>query len=293
MKRLTAVLLAAAMLLVLSSCGNTETTEEEITELPTIDMSLEPIKVGISAGNEEAPELFGYLDSRLAAKGYRLEYVEFDTTAQAEDELKNEAVDLVCMPDVRDFEKFNKENKDVLLNLGAVFFYPLGIYPAAAASVKNIEESATFYIPDDKEMTARALLLLEKAGVITLKEGADLTCGLKDIKDNPHTVQIEAIPLDDLPTHYTAKDVDFVVAPTLEMKNAGFIASKTAETVERFDSIAAKERGVIIMMKADRISDPKIAAIKPMLFSNLIYDMIDDVFYGTIIPSFSNRGTKS
>lgn len=48
-------------------------------------------------------------------------------------------------------------------------------------------------VPNDTTNEARALLLLEDLGYITLKEGAGITATIKDIAENPHNLEFKEV----------------------------------------------------------------------------------------------------
>ena len=64
-------------------------------------------------------------------------------------------------------------------------YEPFGIYAGKTASLEEVADGAVVAVPNDVTNEARALLLLEAQGLITLKEGAGLEATKNDIAENP------------------------------------------------------------------------------------------------------------
>lgn len=70
---------------------------------------------------------------------------------------------------------------------------PFGIYPGTKSDLSELADGDTIAVPNDTTNEARALLLLQDNGIITLKEGAGLEATVNDIAENPHNVKIEEL----------------------------------------------------------------------------------------------------
>ena len=68
-------------------------------------------------------------------------------------------------------DSFNEEKGTHLVNAGGIHYEPFGIYPGTKDSLDDIEDGDTIAVPNDTTNEARALLLLQDNGIITLKEG--------------------------------------------------------------------------------------------------------------------------
>lgn len=79
------------------------------------------------------------------------------------------------------------------MNVGGIHYEPFGIYPGKKETLDDLEDGDTIAVPNDTTNEARALLLLQDNGVITLKDGAGLEATVKDIEENPKNIKIEEL----------------------------------------------------------------------------------------------------
>ena len=79
------------------------------------------------------------------------------------------------------------------MNAGGIHYEPFGIYPGKKETLDDLEDGDTIAVPNDTTNEARALLLLQDNGVITLKDGAGLEATVKDIEENPKNIKIEEL----------------------------------------------------------------------------------------------------
>ena len=79
------------------------------------------------------------------------------------------------------------------MNADGIHYEPFGIYPGKKETLDDLEDGDTIAVPNDTTNEARALLLLQDNGVITLKDGAGLEATVKDIEENPKNIKIEEL----------------------------------------------------------------------------------------------------
>ena len=284
MKRFAAMLLAAAMALSLAACG---TKDEDKNN------NLQELKIGVSANGDVQRDVFGNMESRLEGKGYKLVYVEYDTAAESEKALAAGEVDFTCFSDKRSFEAYSTANPSVLLNLGAAYYYPYGIYLCNFEKLENVTKGATVAIPDDTEGMARSLMLLEAEGFIKLKEGAGMEATLDDIAQNTYELKIAPQPADTLAALLKSFEKDMVVMGSQTAVDAGYSVHKTAVAIENKSSTAAAQCSTLLLIRAASISEKKILDVKTLFFSPLMYDLIDDFANDLIVPAFDISGKSS
>src|SRR5699024_7534954 len=96
-----------------------------------------------------------------------------------------------------------------LVALIPVHYEPLGIYPGKTATIEELPEGGSIAVPNDTTNEARALLLLEENGIITLREGAGINATKLDIVDNPKNIEIQEVEAAQIPR--VLPDVDLAV----------------------------------------------------------------------------------
>lgn len=87
-------------------------------------------------------------------------------------------------------EQDNKAHNYHLVAVGNTFVFPMAGYSRKIKSVAELKDGATIAIPNDPTNLGRALLLLQKEKLITLKAGTGLLPTAVDITDNPHNLKI-------------------------------------------------------------------------------------------------------
>ena len=179
-------------------------------------------------------------------------------------------------------ESFNEENKTHLVNAGGIHYEPFGIYPGTRNTLDELQEGDSIAIPNDTTNEARALLLLQDNGVITLKEGAGLTATVLDIESNPLNLNI--VELEAAQVSRIREEVAFVVLNGNYALEAGLSAANDAIAFEASDSEAAKTYVNIIAVKEGNEEQEGIKALVNVLKSDAIKQFILDKYDGAVIP---------
>ncbi len=135
-------------------------------------------------------------------------------------------------------------------------------------------------IPADATNGARALLLLQDLGILTLKEGADLSATEKDIAENPHNVKI--VPMEAAQLPVSLSDLDFAVINGNYANGAGI--GDTLLVAEDAQSVAASAYGNVLAVKAGREEEPAIQALTAALLSEAVQNAIETSYNGVVMP---------
>ncbi|MFI3176732.1 MAG: MetQ/NlpA family ABC transporter substrate-binding protein [Eubacteriales bacterium] len=93
---------------------------------------------------------------------------------------------------------FNQEKHTDIVSAASIHFEPLGIYSEKVNSLAEIEKGAVVIIPDDTTNAARALLLLEACGMITVRTEAGITATIEDIITNPLELEFRAMQAEEI-----------------------------------------------------------------------------------------------
>ena len=135
--------------------------------------------------------------------------------------------------------EYKKAHKDTKIEaISTTVLAPLGIYSKKVKDVKNVKDGAQVMIPNDVSNQARALKLLESAGLIKLKDNFGLSGTTKDIKDNPKHLKIKEV--DAQQTARALDDVDISVINNGVATKAGLDAKKDPIYLESSTSDAVK-----------------------------------------------------
>ncbi|HWO74955.1 MAG TPA: MetQ/NlpA family ABC transporter substrate-binding protein [Bacillus sp. (in: firmicutes)] len=147
----------------------------------------------------------------LEEKGYEVEVVEFSDYIQPNKALASGDLDANLFQHKVYMESFAKEHNLELSELIVVPTAPMGIYSNKFSSMDEIADGATIAIPNDPTNAARAFLILEDAGLITISADADpLTVSENDIEDNVKNLKFEPIEAGQLPRAVESVDLSAV-----------------------------------------------------------------------------------
>lgn len=218
----------------------------------------------------------------LEKQGYELKVTVFDDYVQPNNVVESGEFDANYMEHVPYMEQFNKENGTHIVNAGGIHYEPFGIYPGTKKKLDDLAEGDTIAIPNDTTNEARALLLLQDNGLLTLKDGAGLTATINDIKENPKKLKFQ-----ELEAAQVAKvkdEVAFVVLNGNYALEAGYSVSKDSIAYEKADSEAAKTYVNIIGVKEGNENSDGIKALVKVLKSDDIKKFINDKYDGAVIP---------
>ena len=189
-------------------------------------------------------------------------------------------------------EKINeeKEKGTHLVNAGGIHYEPFGIYPGTKDSLDDLADGDSIAVPNDTTNEARALLLLQDNGIITLKDGAGLNATVKDIEENPHNVEI--VELEAAQVARVTGETAYVVLNGNYALEAGFSVAKDALAYEQADSEVAKTYVNIIAVKEGNENSDKIKALVDVLKSDDIKDFINENYDGAVIPYDDSEDTE-
>ena len=236
----------------------------------------------VAASQTPHSEILAEAAKILEKQGYELKVTVFDDYVQPNNVVESSEFDANYMEHVPYMEQFNKENGTHIVNAGGIHYEPFGIYPGTKKKLDDLAEGDTIAIPNDTTNEARALLLLQDNGLLTLKDGAGLTATINDIKENPKKLKFQ-----ELEAAQVAKvkdEVAFVVLNGNYALEAGYSVSKDSIAYEKADSEAAKTYVNIIGVKEGNENSDGIKALVKVLKSDDIKKFINDKYDGAVIP---------
>lgn len=284
-KKIIALALALVLSLSLAACASkTETAAS--TETASTETASETTEskgtITVAASPTPHAEILAQAKPILEAEGWTLEVKEFQDYVQPNNVVESGEFDANYFQHIPYLESFNEEKGTHLVNAGGIHYEPFGIYPGTKSDLSELADGDTIAVPNDTTNEARALLLLQDNGIITLKEGAGLEATVNDIAENPHNVKIEELAAEQVAR--VAPEVAFVVLNGNYALQAGFSVAKDALAYEASDSEAAKTYVNIIAVKEGHENDPGIQALVKVLKSDEIKQYINDTYDGAVIP---------
>lgn len=256
-----------------SASSSNQSSSQDNTQKKTIT---------VAASQTPHSEILAEAAKILEKQGYELKVTVFDDYVQPNNVVESGEFNANYMEHVPYMEQFNKENGTHIVNAGGIHYEPFGIYPGTKKKLDDLAEGDTIAIPNDTTNEARALLLLQDNGLLTLKDGAGLTATINDIKENPKKLKFQ-----ELEAAQVAKvkdEVAFVVLNGNYALEAGYSVSKDSIAYEKADSEAAKTYVNIIGVKEGNENSDGIKALVKVLKSDDIKKFINDKYDGAVIP---------
>lgn len=297
-KKLLAVILTAALAAgVLSACGSTketapaetESAAQETAPAETEGAAQEAAEsteakgtIKVAATSVPHAEILEAAKPILAQQGWNLEVTEFQDYVQPNEVVEAGDFDANYFQHVPYLNSFNEEKGTHLVSVGEIHYEPLGIYPGTASDLANIEDGAEIAIPNDTTNEARALLLLQDNGLITLKDGVGIEATVNDIAENPHNIKFNE--LEAAQVSRVLPEVSYAVLNGNYALEAGLNAQKDALAIETSDSEAAKTYVNIIVVKEGNENNEGVKALVDALKSDEIKKFINDTYQGSVVP---------
>ncbi len=268
-KFIAGILTAALAVGVLTACGNAGN-------------SADGGKITVAASATPHAEILEQAKPILAEEGWELEVTVFNDYVQPNQVVESGDFDANYFQHIPYLDSFNAEQGTHLVNAGGIHYEPFGIYPGTKSDLTALEKGDVIAVPNDTTNEARALLLLQDNGILTLKDGVGLEATVRDIVDNPKEIEIQELEAAQVPR--VKDEVAFVVLNGNYAMEAGFSVSKDSVAYEQSDSEAAKTYVNVIAVKEGNENSDGIKALVDVLKSKTIAQYINDTYDGGVIP---------
>lgn len=218
----------------------------------------------------------------LKEQGYTLRIVEFTDYVLPNNALANRELDANFFQHQPYLSSFNTNHGTSLVSAGAIHFEPLGIYAGTQSGLQNLPEGTKIAIPNDATNRARALLLLEANGLITLPPSATLSVTIQDIVANPFGLEIVELEAAGIPARLG--DVGLAVVNGNYAINAGITDKRIVS--ESAASLAASTYANIVVVRTGDQTKPAILALIAALQSEAVRQAIVNQYPGAVFPVF-------
>lgn len=186
------------------------------------------ITIGVVPGAHA--DVIEFVKDLAAKKGLNIKIIEFNDYVLPNAALAQGDLDLNSFQHEPFLDEQIKSRKYKLTSIGKTILFPIALYSKKIKNLKDLKDKAKIAIPNDPTNGGRALLLLEKEGLITLKPSVDHTASVFDIKDNPKQLKIIEIEAPQIPR--TLDDLDAAIVNTDWALPAGLNPCKDALAIE-------------------------------------------------------------
>lgn len=262
----------------LAGCSKPETPA---TDAAKSDTTKEHTVVMASTGSDA--DIWRFIASLPETKqaGIKLEVKNFTDYVAMNSAVANKEVDINAFQSYAYLVAFNESNKDKIVPVSTTYLEPMGIYSSKVKKVEEFNNGATIAIPNDAANEARALLLLQSAGVLKLKADFNPATGTpNDIIENAKKVVIKPIQM---ATAVRVKDeVDAIVLGNTLAMEGGLNVLKDSIYYEPVDQ-STKLNVNILATAESRKDDPILQKVGALYHTEAVNQYVQKNFGGTKI----------
>lgn len=274
-KKLAALVLGVAMTATaFVGCGQSKEASADTSKKQVI-------KLGVTGDDHK---VWDNVKERLAKENIELKIVSFSDYVRPNMALNDGEIDANAFQTVAYFEQFKKDRNLDLVSIANTVLAPMAIYSSNLKDLKELKNGDKIAIPNDATNGGRALLLLQEAGLIKLKEGSGITPTVKDIVENPKN--FEVIPLVATQIPRSIKDVAVAAINNGVAVEAGYSPIEDSIYIEDTKKDSVKNYFNII---AARTKDKDNAALKKLVEvyqTDETKKLIEETTKGSSIPVF-------
>lgn len=225
-------------------------------------------------------ELLEHVKPALEQEGIELDIKVFTDYVQPNLQVADGHLDVNFFQHKPYLDTFNAEHGTDLVSVGLVHVEPFGAYSQKITSIDELKDGAQIALPNDPSNGARALLLLQEQGLITLTDPDNILATARDIADNPKNLRFRELEAATLPR--ILPDVDLALINTNYALEAGLNPLDDALFIEGADSPYAN----LVATTAAKKDDPAIASLMEALNSDEVRRFIEENYKGAIVPAF-------
>ncbi len=241
-------------------------------------------------------EILNFVKPQLAKEGVELKVKEFTDYIQPNVQVAEKRLDANFFQHQPYLDEFNKAKGTQLVSVAGVHIEPLGVYSSKIKKLDELSSGATVVIPNDATNGGRALLLLDKAGVIKLKDNKNILSTVKDVAENPKNVKFRELEAATIPRVLT--QVDAALINTNYALEAKLNPEKDALAIEGSDSpyvnilVARPDNKDSDDMKklAAALHSPEVKQFIIEKYKGAVFQRSDPTSQGPLCGPFATQG---
>ena len=262
------LILAAAAALALAACGK---QAAQTGAADTLVVAATPVP------HAEILEAIGPM---LAEQGVKLDVRVFNDYVQPNLQVAQKQLDVNFFQTAPYLDEFNKARGTNLVRVVGVHIEPIGAYSKKVKTLADLPQGASVGIPNEPSNGGRALLLLQKGGLITLKDPANPLSTLNDIVTNPKGLKFRELEAATLPR--VLGELDLAVINTNYVLDAKLSPTKDALLLEDSKSPYVN----FLVARPDNKNDPRVQKLAAALTSPTARAFIEKTYGGAVQPAF-------
>ncbi len=266
MKKLLLRSLLAAAALALAACGKSGTATSD--------------HLSVAATAVPHAEILEVVKPILAKQGVNLDVRVFNDYVQPNDQVVQKQIDVNYFQTEPYLDAYNRDRNSGLVTVVGVHIEPFGAYSRRFQSLQALPQGADVVIPNDPSNNSRALILLDKAGLIKLKDASNALSTQRDIVENPRQLKFRELDSAMLPR--VLDQVDLALINTNYALDAGLNPTEDALAIESKDSPYVN----FLVARPDNKDDPRVQKLAKALTSPEVKAFIESKYKGAVLPAF-------
>ncbi|QLF93485.1 MetQ/NlpA family ABC transporter substrate-binding protein [Pseudomonas sp. ABC1] len=223
-------------------------------------------------------QILEFIKPALAEQGVDLQVKVFTDYVQPNVQVSEKRLDANYFQHQPYLDEFNRTRNTELVSVTGVHIEPFGAYSTKHKSLDALPKGASVAIPNDATNGGRALLLLQKAGLITLKPEAGITATPRDIAENPKGLKIRELEAATLPR--VVNQVDLALINTNYALEAKLNPTQDALILEGSDSPYVN----ILVARPDNKDSEALQKVAKALHSDALVQFIEEKYKGSVVP---------
>ncbi|UNK19667.1 MetQ/NlpA family ABC transporter substrate-binding protein [Paenibacillus sp. N3/727] len=270
--------LLAAVMLVVAGCGQKETAEpagETGKEAAGKEVTLK-----VASLIPPMTEVLELVKPKLKEDGINLEIMILSDNVQPNNALANKEVDANFFQHVPYMEEYNVNNGSELVAIEPIYHAIYGAYSKRYKSIEELPDGATIAVANDPSNLGRSLVLLEKHGLIKLKESVGIKATTSDIVENSKKIKFQEVDL--LMLARTLDDVDMAIMTPAYAKPLGLTPKKDALITEGTDS----EFAITLVARKDNADSEAIRKLAEAMTGPEVKKFFEENYDDIAIPAF-------
>jgi D-methionine transport system substrate-binding protein len=227
-------------------------------------------------------QILEFIKPQLRAQGIDLQVKVFTDYIQPNLQVEEKQLDANFFQHQPYLDAFNREHGTHIVAIpnSTVHVEPFGAYSRKIKQIAQLRDGAQIAVPNDPSNSARALLLLQKQGLIKLKDPTNIFATSHDIVWNPKKIKIRELEAATLPR--VLDDVDVALINTNYALAAGLDPTRDALFIEGADSPYAN----LVAARPDNVNSPAILKLVAALRSPEAKKFVQDTYHGAVLTTF-------
>lgn len=275
--KLRQIILSAVAALTLAACGS-----QSSSTASSQSSNVEPVHVKVAVTGSQQHEVWDFVAEKAKKENIEIEVVEMNDYVQPNKALVEGSVQMNSFQHRAYLAQWNKDNNANLTEIGTTFIVPLYYFSAKYTSLQDLPEGAKVAIPKEVAIQGRALVALQTAGLITLKDGGSTKSSVADIVSNPRNLEI--IEVESAQAPRILSDVDAATVNGSMATDAGLNVADAIFTDADYLETIPTDRYNIIVVRAEDVNNETYKKIVELFQADDVVEKLNEIAPGQYYP---------